>query len=74
MTRISHKYIQGLDYVRKYKGEESYWLVTLRNGCYGKITDSNMTRYEQAVRREGLLDVGGNDSLEIMDYLAELQC
>lgn len=74
MTRIEHKHIQELAYIKKYKGEESYWLVTLKNGCYGKITEPNMTRYEQAVRREGLLDLDGNDSLEIMDYLEELQC
>lgn len=74
MDRINHPQIQDLEFVKKYKGEESYWLVTLRNRCYGKITDSNMTRYEQAVRREGLLDLGGNDSLELTDYLEELQC
>ncbi len=72
MKMTNHQHIQGLEFIRKYKGEESYWLVTLKNGCYGKITDPNMTKYEQAVRREGLLDLGQDDSLDILDYLEAL--
>ncbi len=72
MTRISYKHIQDLEFIKKYKAAESYWLITLKDGSYRKITDFNMTRYEQAIRREGLLDLGQDDSLEIMDYLEAL--